>query len=48
MPYVSQAQKSFFHAHRAQLEARGIRVKEWDASSKGKKLPKRVKPKKKK
>lgn len=48
MPYASQAQRKFFHANKKKLEARGIRVKEWDASSKGKKLPKRVKPKKKK
>lgn len=42
MPYVSQAQAGYFHAHRKQLEKQGVDVGEWDAATKGKSLPKRV------
>jgi hypothetical protein len=45
MPYKSRAQAGYFHTHKAQLEREGVNVAEWDAASKGKKLPKRVKPK---
>lgn len=42
MPYRSLKQQAFFHANKAKLEAQGVNVGEWDAASKGKKLPKRV------
>ena len=45
MPYKSQAQAGFFHTHKAQLEKQGVNVDEWDAATKGKKLPERA-PKK--
>lgn len=47
MPYKSDAQRKYFHANKAKLEAQGVNVSEWDKASKGKKLPKRVKTKKK-
>lgn len=47
MPYVSQAQEKFFNVNRKKLEAKGVNVDEWNKSSKGKKLPKRVKKSKK-
>jgi hypothetical protein len=43
MPYVSQAQAGYFHTHEKQLAKQGVNVKEWDAATKGKKLPKRAK-----
>lgn len=42
MPYVSNAQRRYFHANRKKLEAQGVDVTEWDKSSKGKKIPERV------
>ena len=45
MPYKSKAQMAFFHANKKKLEAQGVDVSEWDKSSKGKKLPKKVKKK---
>lgn len=42
MPYKSQAQAAYFHTHKKELEAQGVNVAEWDAASKGKKLPKRT------
>jgi hypothetical protein len=42
MPYVSQAQERYFNANRAKLEKQGVDVDEWNAASKGKKLPARV------
>jgi len=48
MPYKSQAQEKYFNANRKKLEKQGVNVDEWNRSSKGKKLPKHVKPKKKK
>lgn len=39
MPYASAAQRGYFHANRAKLEAQGVNVSEWDAASKGTKLP---------
>lgn len=44
MPYKSQAQRGYFHAHKAELEAEGVNVNEWDKASKGKKLPKKKHP----
>ncbi len=44
MPYVSRAQQGYFHANRAKLEAQGVNVSEWDAASKGMKLPKHKTP----
>lgn len=46
MPYVSAAQRGYFNANRDKLEAQGVDVDEWNAASKGKKLPQRVKAKK--
>lgn len=43
MPYASQAQAGYFHTHRSELAAQGVDVDEWDAATKGKKLPKQVK-----
>lgn len=37
MPYVSQAQQGYFHAHKVDLEKQGVNVDEWDQASKGKK-----------
>jgi hypothetical protein len=39
MPYASKAQAAFFNMHRKQLEKQGVNVAEWNAASKGKKLP---------
>ena len=39
MPYKSKAQAAYFHTHKAELEKEGVNVGEWDAASKGKKLP---------
>jgi len=41
VPYKSQAQAGFFHTHKKQLESEGVNVSEWDAASKGMKLPKK-------
>lgn len=35
MPYVSEAQRGYFHAHKAELEKQGVNVDEWDQASKG-------------
>jgi len=43
MPYVSKAQERYFNANRKKMEAQGVNVAEWNASSGGKKLPARVK-----
>lgn len=43
MPYVSQAQRKYFHANRKALEAKGVNVQEWDKASRGKSLPARKK-----
>lgn len=45
MPYKSRAQAAYFNTHKKQLERQGVNVNEWNAASKGKKLPKRVKKK---
>ena len=44
-PYKSQAQEKFFNANKKKLEKQGVSVSEWNAASKGKKLPKKVKSK---
>jgi len=43
MPYKSDAQRRYFNANRAELESQGVDVDEWNESSKGKKLPEKVK-----
>lgn len=42
MPYDSDAQRKYFNANRAKLEAQGVDVDEWNKASKGMKLPKRA------
>lgn len=42
MPFKSDAQRAFFNANRKKLESQGVDVDEWNASSRGKKLPARV------
>ena len=42
MPYSSLAQERYFNANRKSLERKGVNVAEWNAASKGKKLPKRI------
>ncbi len=44
MPYKSQAQAAYFDANRAKMEAQGVNVDEWNAASKGMKLPEHKKP----
>ena len=46
MPFKSQAQAGYMHAHPEILGKAGL--KEWDAASKGKSLPKHVKKSKQK
>ena len=43
MPYKSKAQAAYFNIHKKQLAKQGVNVNEWNAASKGKKLPKKVK-----
>ena len=45
MPYKSKAQQGYFNANRAELEKQGVNVDEYNAASKGLKLPKKVKKK---
>jgi hypothetical protein len=47
MPYASDAQRKYFHVHKAELAKKGISVEEWDKLSKGKPLPEHVKSKSK-
>jgi hypothetical protein len=42
MPYASDAQRRYFNANKAELAAQGVDVDEWNASSRGKKLPERA------
>jgi len=42
MPYKSQKQRGYFHAHEEELEKEEVNVHEWDKKSKGKKLPKKA------
>lgn len=44
-PYKSKAQEAYFNVNRKKLEKQGVDVGEWNAASKGKKLPKKVKKK---
>lgn len=46
MPYKSKAQAAYFNIHKKELEKQGVNVGEWNKASKGKKMPKRAKPKK--
>lgn len=53
MPFKSLAQAAYFNIHKKELEKQGVDVGEWNAASKGMKLPehaqtKRVKVKVKK
>ncbi len=43
MPYKSRVQEEYFNENRAKLEAQGVNVDEWNAASKGMKLPRRAK-----
>lgn len=45
MPYKSKAQAAFFNINKKKLEKKGVNVNEWNAASKGKKLPKKAKKK---
>ena len=45
MPYKSLAQERYFNANRGKLEKQGVNVDEWNAASKGKKLPTKITPK---
>lgn len=45
-PFKSQSQRAYFYANRKKLEKQGINIEEWERSTKGKKLPKKVKKKK--
>jgi hypothetical protein len=47
VPYKSVAQERYFNVNRAKMERAGVNVDEWNQASKGKKLPKKVKPAKK-
>ena len=47
MPYKSKAQAAYFNIHRKELERQGVDVDEWNESSRGKKLPEKVKKEKK-
>lgn len=42
MPYKSKAQEAYFNIHKKELEKQGVNVDEWNQSSKGMKLPKKV------
>jgi hypothetical protein len=42
MPYVSKAQRNYFHANRAKLEAQGVDVAGWDRETGDRPLPERV------
>lgn len=41
MPYASKAQAAYFNIHKKELEKQGVNVDEWNAATKGKKLPER-------
>ena len=45
MPFKSEAQRAYFNANRAKLEAQGVNVDEWNSASEGLNLPARIKPK---
>ena len=44
MPFKSKAQMAFMNANRAKMERQGVDVDEFNAASKGMKLPERAKP----
>lgn len=43
MPYKSLAQAAYFNIHKKELENQGVNVDEWNAASKGMKLPEHTK-----
>lgn len=43
MPYKSLKQEAYFNANKKKLEKKGVDVDDWNKSSKGLKLPKKVK-----
>lgn len=45
VPYLSDSQRKYFNANKKKLEKQGVSVDEWNKSSKGLKLPKKVKKK---
>lgn len=45
MPFKSESQRKFFNANRSKMERQGVDVDEWNASTKGKTLPKKAKKK---
>lgn len=47
MPYQSEAQRAKFHALAAEGKISAETLAEWDKASEGKRLPKRLHPKKK-
>ena len=47
MPFKSASQRRKFYAMLARGEISKAKVEEWEKATKGKKLPERVKPKKK-
>lgn len=42
MPYVSKAQRRYFHANKEKLEKEGVNVSEWDKATGDKPLPERL------
>jgi hypothetical protein len=42
MPYVSKAQRNYFHANRARLEAQGVDVAGWDRETGERPWPERI------
>lgn len=46
MPYVSKAQRAYFHANKGKLEKQGVNVAEWDKSTGNRALPQRITPSK--
>jgi len=42
MPFKSKAQAAYFNANKGKLEKQGVDVDEWNAASKGMKLPART------
>ena len=46
VPYKSVKQERYFNVNRKKMESQGVDVDEWNAASKGKKIPMKVKTKK--
>lgn len=42
MPFESDAQRKFMNANKAKMAKQGVDVNEWNAATKGKKLPKKA------